>query len=156
MIPALSSKSTEGNPAGESGALEDSQPDSCSICLSEWNEIQTEQPSAEHSCQKNKFQRMMEKNRICHRCQEEAEHIGNQKETLSCQHMFHKKCIEGWLISHHSCPICRKDLTSETSDSRIIPITEDDTCATSAVATFSAIFILTALCFFVRYTLFSR
>ncbi|KAA1072149.1 hypothetical protein PGT21_028926 [Puccinia graminis f. sp. tritici] len=154
MIPVLSSKSNEGNPTGESDALQNSQPDCCSICLSEWNELQTEQPSAEHSCQKNGFQEMMEKDRVCLRCQEEAEHLGNQKETLPCQHTFHQKCIQGWLNSHHTCPICRKDLTPENPDPTITPITEDDTCATRAVATFSAIFIITSLCYFIKYTLF--
>lgn len=35
---------------------------------------------------------------------------GLYKRTLSCQHTFHKKCVDKWLKDEESCPICRKKL----------------------------------------------
>ena len=31
--------------------------------------------------------------------------------TYVCNHMFHEKCINSWLIINNSCPICRTDLS---------------------------------------------
>ncbi|KAH0448807.1 hypothetical protein IEQ34_022607 [Dendrobium chrysotoxum] len=27
-----------------------------------------------------------------------------------CQHMFHLRCIDGWLVRNGSCPLCRRDI----------------------------------------------
>ena len=29
---------------------------------------------------------------------------------LECGHVFHKKCIKGWLKKNQSCPMCRLEL----------------------------------------------
>ena len=37
--------------------------------------------------------------------------IGQYKRTLpSCNHCFHKKCVDKWLKSKSNCPICRNEL----------------------------------------------
>jgi Cys-tRNA synthase (O-phospho-L-seryl-tRNA:Cys-tRNA synthase) len=33
-----------------------------------------------------------------------------QVRVLPCRHKFHKKCLERWVESHHTCPICRADV----------------------------------------------
>jgi hypothetical protein len=54
------------------------------------------------------------------RCLICLQEINNNKKTLECQHIFHKKCIEKWFYDKNprwdeydcyrknSCPICRK------------------------------------------------
>jgi len=33
---------------------------------------------------------------------------GEKVAQLDCQHIFHKPCIEPWLVRHNTCPICRQ------------------------------------------------
>jgi len=35
---------------------------------------------------------------------------------LECEHLYHPDCIIPWLKLHGTCPICRKDLTGEESN----------------------------------------
>ena len=33
-----------------------------------------------------------------------------EEETLACQHKYHSKCIEKWMMHHSTCPMCRKSM----------------------------------------------
>jgi len=35
------------------------------------------------------------------------------KKVLSCEHVYHKKCIDKWLDRKSTCPVCRKEVGTE-------------------------------------------
>uniref|UniRef100_A0A0E0CIJ8 RING-type E3 ubiquitin transferase n=1 Tax=Oryza meridionalis TaxID=40149 RepID=A0A0E0CIJ8_9ORYZ len=47
----------------------------------------------------------------CSVCLEEQHAGGMVQEMPSCKHLFHVECIDMWLHSHLTCPICRYDLS---------------------------------------------
>lgn len=44
---------------------------------------------------------------ICIVCWSEYEE-GEKIRNLSCNHMFHSKCIRGWLEMDKKCPVCKQ------------------------------------------------
>ena len=44
---------------------------------------------------------------ICH------ESIRRYKETLDCNHCFHRRCIDRWAERSDSCPICRRAMFND-------------------------------------------
>jgi hypothetical protein len=55
--------------------------------------------------------RIIKRERECAICAEEYER-GHSVLRLPCRHAYHAACVERWLTSHSSCPICRKALPS--------------------------------------------
>lgn len=47
----------------------------------------------------------------CSICLEEINNF-NTKKTLSCEHMFHKNCINKYINNNYKCPICRTNNSS--------------------------------------------
>nr|KYP75760.1 RING-H2 finger protein ATL3B [Cajanus cajan] len=50
----------------------------------------------------------------CTVCLSEFEDKDTIKMLPKCAHVFHQQCIDNWLPSHMTCPICRHNLTSDT------------------------------------------
>jgi hypothetical protein len=38
------------------------------------------------------------------------ETLNSNLKELACQHVFHESCIDRWLESHNTCPVCRTEL----------------------------------------------
>ena len=49
------------------------------------------------------------KGELCTICQEKYSR-NEQVNKLPCGHLFHKECLEPWLQTHSTCPVCRLDL----------------------------------------------
>ena len=51
---------------------------------------------------------------ICSICLEKfiIEDVENNDEIigLKCNHMFHKKCVEPWILKNRNCPLCKQDI----------------------------------------------
>ncbi|KAL7235071.1 hypothetical protein ACSBR1_018536 [Camellia fascicularis] len=39
-----------------------------------------------------------------------------------CDHVFHPECIDAWLTSHVTCPVCRTDLVPQPGESLRVPV----------------------------------
>lgn len=42
--------------------------------------------------------------------------IRRTKDTLDCNHIFHRRCIDYWFQRANTCPVCRAPITVETTD----------------------------------------
>ncbi|PIA51998.1 hypothetical protein AQUCO_01000107v1 [Aquilegia coerulea] len=67
----------------------------------------------------------------CAVCLNEFEDDETLRLLPKCDHVFHPECIDAWLTSHVTCPVCRANLTPEsaeanTSNSAEIEITDSE------------------------------
>ena len=51
-------------------------------------------------------------NDSCSICMEEHV-VGAQATKLPCGHIYHHKCVQGWLEKHCTCPVCRYEMDTE-------------------------------------------
>ena len=54
----------------------------------------------------------------CPICLMKISNITGNKMTTSCNHCFHKGCINTWLSEHNNCPCCRTQLTNITHNNQ--------------------------------------
>ena len=63
--------------------------------------------------------KVAERGELCTVCQS-AVRKGVYMRELRCGHAFHRKCADGWLEAHRSCPVCREEAMPAP------PVTDDD------------------------------
>lgn len=47
---------------------------------------------------------------MCVICQEETVKMFDIVRKLGCEHIFHVRCIDKWLLENHKCPLCKKSV----------------------------------------------
>ncbi|KAI7981957.1 RING-H2 finger protein ATL11 [Camellia lanceoleosa] len=57
----------------------------------------------------------------CAVCLNEFKDIENLRLIPKCDHVFHPECIDAWLNSHVTCPVCRADLVPQPGETLQIP-----------------------------------
>jgi len=68
----------------------------------------------------------MERITECSICLEELKKNGSSCETPCCLQMFHKECVENWIIHNKKCPMCRKKIRNKSLLFPIRERTEDE------------------------------
>ncbi|XP_023678688.2 E3 ubiquitin-protein ligase znrf3-like isoform X2 [Paramormyrops kingsleyae] len=38
---------------------------------------------------------------------------GEELRVISCAHRFHRRCVDPWLLQHHTCPHCRRNIVEQ-------------------------------------------
>ncbi|XP_028052080.1 E3 ubiquitin-protein ligase ATL15-like [Camellia sinensis] len=61
----------------------------------------------------------------CAVCLNEFEHDETLRLLPSCSHVFHPECIDAWLSSHITCPVCRANLVPKPDETRGFVLSHD-------------------------------
>lgn len=61
----------------------------------------------------------------CAVCLDKME-AGEEVRKLSCDHFFHKVCIDPWLLEHHNCPLCKDDIITPRKSMVLPEIAESE------------------------------
>lgn len=64
----------------------------------------------------NEFINDSNTNTMCSICHSQYEEGDILRSINSCNHIFHLSCIEEWLHNHTTCPVCRRDITTEDTN----------------------------------------
>ncbi|XVE89719.1 hypothetical protein DITRI_Ditri20bG0018200 [Diplodiscus trichospermus] len=67
----------------------------------------------------------------CAVCLNEFEDDETLRLIPKCDHVFHPECIDAWLASHTTCPVCRANLSPQPGDPVSQPTVLDNTAAES-------------------------
>lgn len=59
----------------------------------------------------------VDKNWICSICLESSCENGSYRKITKCSHTFCDACIKPWLECHKSCPVCKQDVSLQTTSS---------------------------------------
>ncbi|KAF6166824.1 hypothetical protein GIB67_005700 [Kingdonia uniflora] len=63
----------------------------------------------------------------CAVCLNEFEDDESLRLLPKCDHVFHPKCIDLWLVSHITCPVCRSNLDPrQSAETTVINVSESD------------------------------
>ncbi|MCO5549865.1 hypothetical protein L7F22_003339 [Adiantum nelumboides] len=69
-----------------------------------------------HSHGGEEMKKRVEHYNTCAVCLSEYEEDELLKRLPACSHLFHKECIDMWLFSHSTCPLCRLSLFNHKGD----------------------------------------
>ncbi|PIN07127.1 hypothetical protein CDL12_20309 [Handroanthus impetiginosus] len=58
----------------------------------------------------------------CAVCLNEFEENDTLRLLPKCDHVFHPECIDAWLESHVTCPVCRANLVPEPGEGQQVPV----------------------------------
>ncbi|KAL4566211.1 hypothetical protein LXL04_030323 [Taraxacum kok-saghyz] len=78
---------------------------------------------------------------ICSVCLGDYEADDRLQQIPACKHAFHVECIDHWLSTHTTCPLCRLSLLSSSSSPPSLPETANATATSSTTTTDASLHI---------------
>ena len=69
-------------------------------------------PLQVHLCRNKKKKNNNNNHERCAVCLDEYR-LFDKLRVLQCQHKFHSKCVDPWLVARRTCPLCKYDILTE-------------------------------------------